>query len=105
MLNLRRVGHFGDDPFGRFDRIVLVRFDLRQLVEHGLRKFALFEIEHAIISEQEPPARLPVGLFVVEVFGALLRVVNLPEHDDRAFLAFADVSAEFVSLAHRQPER
>jgi hypothetical protein len=37
VLNLRRVGHCGDDPFGRFDRIVLVRLDLRQLVEYRSR--------------------------------------------------------------------
>jgi hypothetical protein len=61
--------------------------------------------EHAIISEQEPSSRLPVGLLDVEVSNALFRIVNLPEHDNRAFLAFADVSAKFVSLAHRQPKR
>ena len=55
----------------------------------------MFEVEHAIISEKESAARLPVGLFVVEVFRALLSVVNLPEYDDRALLAFADVSAKF----------
>ena len=38
-----------------------------------MREFALFEVEHAIISEQEPAARLGVGLFVVEVFCALPR--------------------------------
>jgi hypothetical protein len=52
---------------------VLVRLDLRKLVENCLRQFALFEVEHAIISEQEPAARLPVGFLVVEVFRALLR--------------------------------
>ena len=93
MLNLWRVGNCGDDPLGRFDRIVLVRLDLRQLVEYRLRKLALFEVEHTIISEQEPSARLPVGLLVVEVSGALLRVFDLPENDDRTFLALADVLA------------
>jgi hypothetical protein len=105
VLNLWRVGHCGDDPFGSFDGVVLVRLDCRNLVEDRLRQFALFEVEHAIISEQEPSSRLPVGLLGVEVSGALLRIVNLPENDDRTFLALADVSAQFVSLAHRQPER
>ncbi len=99
MLNLGWVGHSGDDPLSRFDGIVLVRFDLRKFVEDCLRQFALFEVEHAIISEQEPPARLLVGLFVVEVFRGLRRVFDLPENDDRTFLALADVSARFVSLA------
>jgi hypothetical protein len=76
-----------------FDRIVLVRLDLRQLVEYRLRKLALFEIEHAIISEQEPAAYLLVGCLIVEAFGAPLSVVNLPENDDRTFLALADVPA------------
>jgi hypothetical protein len=84
---------------------VLVRLNLRKFIEDCLRQFALFEVEHAIISEQEPAARLPVGLFVVEVFRALLSIVNLLEHDNRALLAFADVSAKFVSLADREPER
>ncbi len=94
---LGRVGHSGDDPFDRFDRIVLVRLDLRQLVEHRLRQFALFEVEHAIISQKESAAILLVGLLGVEVFAAPLRVFDLPKNHDRAFLAFADVSAKFVA--------
>ena len=45
VLNLGWVRHSGDDPFGRLDRIVLVRLDLRQLVENRWWQFALFEIE------------------------------------------------------------
>ena len=78
-----------------------MRLSLRKFIEDCLQQFALFEVEHAIVSKQEPAARLPVGLFVVEVFRTLLSVVNLPEHDNRALLAFADVSAKFVGLADR----
>jgi hypothetical protein len=85
----------------------------RNLVEDRLRQFALFEVEHAIISKQEPSARLRVGRLVVEVFRAVLRIVNFPEHNDRAFLAFAEVRRShpnwqatcrlpaFCRLAHR----
>jgi len=55
-------GLIGDDPLGRLDRSVLVRLSLRKFIEDCLRQFALFDVEHAIISEQEPAARLPVGL-------------------------------------------
>ncbi len=43
-LNLRGIGHPGDDPLGRPDRIVLMRIDLWQLVEHRLWQLALFKI-------------------------------------------------------------
>jgi FMN phosphatase YigB (HAD superfamily) len=66
-LNLRPVRHVGDDPLGRLDRIVLVRLSLRKFIEDCLRQFALFEVEHAIVSEQEPAARLSVRPFVVEL--------------------------------------
>jgi hypothetical protein len=89
VLNLWRVGHCGDDLLSRFNGIMLVRLDLRKFVEHSLRKFALFEIEDTIISEYEPPSRLLVGFFVVEVFRALLGIFDLPEHDDRTFLTLA----------------
>lgn len=53
-----------------------------------------------------PRRRLPlVGLFMVEVFRDLRRVLDLPENDDRTFLALADVSVQFVSLAEREPKR
>ncbi len=32
-------------------------------------------------------------------------IVNFPEHYSRPLLAFANVSAKFVSLADREPER
>ena len=52
-----------------------------------------------------PRRRLPlVGLFMVEVFRDLRRVLDLPENDDRTFLALADVSVQFVSLAEREPK-
>ena len=97
VLNVGRVRHCGDDPFGRFDRVVFVRLDLREFVEHGLGQFALFEIKHAKISAQESSARLRVCRLVVEVFRALLRVFNLPENDDRTFLALAEVSAQSLA--------
>src|SRR5712692_5681530 len=53
ILNLGRVGHSGDDPLGRLDWIVLMRLDLRQLIEDGLRKLALLKIEEPIVSKQE----------------------------------------------------
>jgi hypothetical protein len=53
VVNLGRVRHSGDDPFGRFDRIMLVRFNFRQLVEARLLQFAFFEVEPAIISQKE----------------------------------------------------
>ena len=62
-------------------------------------------IENPVVAEQEPPARLLVGLFGAVVFGALLRVFDLPENDDRAFLALADVAAKFVGLAIGEPQR
>ena len=82
-----------------------MRFNLRQLVEDRLRQFALFEVEQAIISQKESAPILLVALLGVEVFAALLQVFDLPENDDRALLAFADMSAQFVCLALRQPER
>lgn len=105
MLNLGRVRHSGDDSLGRFDRIVAMSFDLWKFVEYNLRQFALLKIEDPIVPKQKPPARFLVGLLVVEVFRAVLRVFDLPEDNDRAFLASANVSAQFVRLAHRQPER
>jgi hypothetical protein len=41
---------------------------------------------------------------MVEVFRELRRVLDLPENDDRTFLALADVSVQFVSLAEREPK-
>src|SRR5579859_2915225 len=70
VVNLGRVRHSGDDPLGRFDRIVLVRFGLRQFVEYRLRQFALFEVETAIISKKEAAAILLVVSFGVEDFAA-----------------------------------
>src|SRR6266849_2683577 len=67
VLNLRWVGHSGDDPLGRVDWIVLVRLDLRQLIEDCLRKFALLKIEDPIVSQDQTPARLLVGRVLLGV--------------------------------------
>ena len=68
-FEFRALRHVGDNQFRRVDRVMLVRLDLRQFVEPGLRQVALFEIENAIIAEQENgagflrfrrrPSRLP----------------------------------------------
>ena len=58
VLNFRRVRHAADDLRASADRRVLLRFDLRKLVENRLRQFALFEIENAIVSEQKTPTVL-----------------------------------------------
>src|ERR1700674_5716336 len=79
--NLRRIGHTGDDLFDSINRIVLMRFDLRQLVDYSLGKIALFHIEHAIQSEQESSARFLLGFSVVELL-VRLQVFDLPESDD-----------------------
>ena len=42
--------------------------DLRKLVEHGLRQFALFEIEKAIVSQKESASILVAGLLGFEGF-------------------------------------
>src|SRR6266851_1031897 len=88
VLNLGRVGHSGDNPLGRLDWIVLMRLDLRQLIEDGLRKLALLKIEHPIVSKDETPARLLVGLVLLGVTLVSIRdLIDLPEHHDLAVLA------------------
>ena len=67
-FEFRTLRHVGDNQFRRVDRIMLVRLDLRQFVEHGLRQVALFEIENAIIAEQKPALRF----FVSGVVGLVL---------------------------------
>src|SRR5713101_6678978 len=76
VLNLGRVGHSGDDPLGRLDGIVLMRLDLRQLIEDCLRKLALLKIEEPIVSKDETPAGFIVG-FVLLGVGLALPVVEL----------------------------
>jgi len=101
---LGRIRHFGDDLPDGLDWIVLMRFDLRKLVEHGLRQFALFEVEDAIISKQKPAACFLFGFLGVEVFRTLLHFINLSKYDDGRLLAFADVSTWVICLAEREPE-
>ena len=105
MLDFGPLGHRRNDLLGGVDWIVLVRFDLREFVEHGLRKLALLDVENPIVAEQEPPARRIAGLIGALVLGALLRGVNLPKDNDCAFLALADVAAKLVGLPHREPKR
>jgi hypothetical protein len=98
VLDRRRVRHVGDDSLGHFDWIVLVGFDLRQPVEHGLRQVALFEIPNPIGSQNETAARF---LGFVEVFrvSVVLRVrtlIDLPKDDDVSMLA--------PSASKRRPE-
>src|SRR6266849_8210621 len=106
VLNLGRVGHSGDDPLGRLDGIVLMRLDLRQLIEDSLRKLALLKIEEPIVSKDETPARLLVGLVLLGVTldVSIRDLIDLPKHHDLAVLALAHRSAEFVRLLHGQPE-
>src|SRR6266849_1308719 len=61
VLNLRGVGHSGDDPLGRLDGIVLMRLDLRQLIEDCWRKLALLKIEEPIVSKDETPTGFVIG--------------------------------------------
>jgi hypothetical protein len=77
---------------------MLVCFDFRKFVEDGLGKLALLQIPKSVGAEQRPPAVLRLRLLVVGVFRVFFHVIRFPEHDDAAFLAFADVSAQFVSL-------
>ena len=55
------VRHSGHDLLYGFDRIVLMRLDLRQLVVHGLRQFALFEIEVDELLHYQIPSNRLVG--------------------------------------------
>src|SRR5229473_8560721 len=106
VLKFGRVGHSGDDPLGRLDRIVLMRLDLRQLIEDCLRKLALLKIEYPIVSKDETPARLLVGLVLLGVTLAvsIRDLIDLPEHHDLAVLALTHRSAELVRLFHGQPK-
>src|SRR5216683_5160469 len=106
VLDLGRVGHSGDDPLGRLDWIVLMRLDIRQFIEDGLRKLALLKIEHPIVSKDETTARLLVGLVLLGVTRAvsIRDLIDLPKHYDLAVLAFTHRSAELVRLLHGQPE-
>src|SRR5712691_8454592 len=83
-----------------------MRLDLRQLIEDGLRKLALLKIEEPIVSKDETPARLLVGLVLLGVTLAvsIRDLIDLPKHHDLAVLALAHRSAELVRLLHGQPE-
>jgi hypothetical protein len=66
-----------------------MRVDLRQLVEDCLRKLALLKVEEPIISQDETPAGLLVGVVLV-VFAVVVRVrdlIDFPEDHDLAVLA------------------
>jgi hypothetical protein len=65
-----------------------------------LRKGALFHIVHAIKSEHETAA-IPVVILLLrlKLVGASLWVFDLPENNDRAFLAFSGESAQLIRLA------
>jgi len=71
-----------------------VRFNIRQLVEDRLRQFALFEVEHAIILQQELASMFFIALLGVEVFAALFQVFDLSENYDRALLVFEHVASQ-----------
>src|SRR6266851_3963650 len=93
VLNVRRVGHPGDDPLGGVNRIVLLSLDLWQLVEDCLWKLALLKIEQSIVSQDETPAGLVVGVVLLGI-GLAFRVSNLidlPKYYDLAVLAFASI--------------
>src|SRR5712692_5737684 len=104
VLNLGRVGHSGDDSLSRLDWIVLMRLDIRQFIEDGLRKLALLKIEEPIVSKDETPARLLVGLVLLGVTLAvsIRDLIDLPKHHDLAVLALTHRSAELVRLLHGQ---
>jgi len=103
VLNLGRVGHPGDYPLRRFYGVMLVRLDLRKLVEHRLRKLALFQIPYTVVSKHEPSARLGVRLLVVK-FPSVLDFINLPEDHECTFFSLPNLSGQFIRLAHRQPK-
>src|SRR5713101_6864300 len=106
VLNLGRVGHSGGDPLGRLDGSVLMRLELRQLIEDCLRKLALLKIEEPIVSKDETPAGLIVGFVLLGVGLALPvgELIDLPKHHDLTVLALTHRSAELVRLFHGQPE-
>src|SRR5712692_10199600 len=89
VLNLGRVGHSGDNPLGRLDWIVLMRLDLRQLIEDCLRKLALLKIEEPIVSKHETPTGFIIGFVLLGVtFAVSIRYwIDLPKHHDLAVLA------------------
>src|SRR5260370_11374575 len=105
-VNRRGMGHRGEEPFGRLDRIVLMRLDLWQLVEHRLWQFALLKIEEPIVSQDETPATLLVGFIALRagIGPRVSDLIDLPEDHDLAVLALTHRSAELVRLLHGQPE-
>jgi len=98
ILDNRRVVHFANNTLAGFDGIVLMRLDLRQLIEDSLRQITLLKIPNAKVPKNEAAALIGFYFFHIVAGCAIGNLIDFPKHDHLAVLALANRSAELISL-------